>query len=152
MTRKEEKHLGQRPLDGLTEFETKAEDRPRGMPPLSEIRAETARLGLPDSDAEYLYDTWLVSGFKTARGTKIHSWTAAVRLWARAGWFPSQKAPLKPKPGELMTNEILEALAQNPAYKKVDVHKAAWDFRQWCEAMDKPKLVTSFVKFLNAKL
>lgn len=91
MTRKEKHHLGQRQLPGVTEYEEKAEARPRGMPPLSEIKSETAKLGLPDSDAEHLYDTWLVSGFKTARGTKVQSWTAAIRLWYRAGYFPSQK-------------------------------------------------------------
>lgn len=122
------------------------------MPPLSEIKSETAKLGLPDSDAEAIYDIWLMSGFKTVRGTKIVSWTAAIRVWHRNGYFPSQKKNgAGSKHGE-MTNEILDALAQNPAYKKVDVQAEAWKFAAWCKEGSHKPLVTSFIKFLNAKL
>ena len=150
--KKIQKHTGQRPLPGLTEYDMPPgkEVRPRGMPPLSEIKAETARMGLPDSDAEQLYDTWLVSGFRTKAGP-IKDWKAAIRIWHRNGYFPSlKKNPVKAA-GE-MTNEILDALAANPAYKKIDVQREAWRFKTWCQDNDHKPLVTSFVKFLNAKL
>lgn len=77
---------------------------PNGMPSLAVIKRETAKLGLPDSDAEAIYDSWLTNGFRTARGLKIQSWHAAVRTWWRNHWFPSQRAarrsgppPAKPK-------------------------------------------------------
>lgn len=147
MSKKEEKHMGQRQLDGVTEFEEAAEDRPRGMPPLSEIKAATAKLGLPDSDAEHLYDVWLMSGFKTSRGNRIASWRAAIRLWHRAGYFPSQKKDQ----GE-MTNAFLEKLARSGAYKTLDVYKEARSFKEWCDANNRRPLVTAFVNLLNSRL
>jgi hypothetical protein len=152
MTKKEERHIGQRPL--ISEYDETLDDREerhRGMPPLADVKKETDRLGLPHSDAEAIYDSWLMSGFRSARGLKIASWKAAIRIWHRSKFFPSQKKPFY-QAGELMTNEILDALAQNPAYKKIDVQKEAWAFKQWCEQNDKPKLVTSFIKSLNTKL
>jgi hypothetical protein len=125
--------------------------RPAGMPPLGLIQTETRRLGYPDSDAEFIYDRWLATGFKDGCNRRFKDWRAAIRTWAKCRYLPSQKV-MTPKPGELMTNEILDALAQNPAYKKVDVHGEAWKFKHWCEQNDKPKLVTSFIKSLNAKL
>src|SRR5260370_38886628 len=71
------------------------EDRPRGMPTLAVIKTETTKLGLPDSDAEHLYDIWLRDDFKTVRGTRIRNWHAAIRIWFRSGWFPSQKKAAK---------------------------------------------------------
>lgn len=71
------------------------EDRPRGMPTLAVIKTETAKLGLPDSDAEAIYDAWLTTGFKTGRGVKIANWHAALRNWFRNSWFPSQKKAAK---------------------------------------------------------
>jgi hypothetical protein len=70
-------------------------ERPKGMPPLSMIKAETAKLGLPDSDADYIHDAWLTNGFKTGRGHKIQHWRAAIRNWFRNGFFPSQKIRAK---------------------------------------------------------
>lgn len=149
-SKKEQKHTGQQQLDGVTEYDVQAKDRPRGMPSLSQVKAETQKFGLPDSDAEHIYDSWLVSGFRTKTGP-IRSWTAAIRLWFRSGYFPSQKK-IKPQPGELMTNEILDALAQNPSYKKIDVQAEAWKFKEWCERTGNRPLVTSFIKSLNTKL
>jgi hypothetical protein len=63
--------------------------RPTGMPSLEVLKAETARLGLPDSDAEHLYDEWLTNGFRTARGLRIKSWTASLRTHVRNSWLPS---------------------------------------------------------------
>jgi hypothetical protein len=152
MTKKDERHIGQRPLLSLyDETADEKTERHKGMPPLSDVKSEVARLGLPPSDAEHIFDSWLVSGFRNGRGLKIASWKAAIRIWHRSRFFPSQKV-VTHKAGELMTNEILDALAQNPAYKKIDVHGEAWKFKQWCEQNDKPKLVTSFIKSLNTKL
>jgi hypothetical protein len=147
--KKTEQHRGQQPL--ISEYEVTPEDRPRGMPSLSQIKAETSKLGLPDSDAEHLYDVWLVSGFRNGRNQEIKSWTAAVRIWFRNSYFPSLKKA-DPKAGGLMTNDILDALADNPAYKKIDVQKEAWVFKAWCQENGHQPLVTSFVKRLNAKL
>jgi hypothetical protein len=148
MNKKTKKHLGQLQLNGVSEYDQQTEGLPRGMPPLGAIKSYAAQLGLPDSDAQHICDVWLANGFKTGRNP-IKDWRAVMRLWKTGNYFPSQK---KAKPGELMTNAILDALAQNPAYRKIDVQAQAWDFKKWCEAMDKQPLVTSFVKFLNAKL
>jgi hypothetical protein len=87
------KNQGQQWLGPVQEgVERSFENRPKGMPSLAVIKQETAKLGLPDSDAEHLYDVWLRDDFKTARGTRIRNWHAAVRIWFRSGWFPSQKA------------------------------------------------------------
>lgn len=151
MQKREQKHLGQRQLDGTTEYDLQANgNEPKGMPSLEQIKTETARLGLTDTDAEHIRDAWLANGFKTGRN-KIVDWRAVIRLWYRNGYFPSLKK-ITPKPGELMTNEILDALAQNPAYRKVDVQKQAWAFKTWCTENDRAPLVTSFIKFLNTKL
>jgi hypothetical protein len=151
MTKKEAKHLGQQQLPDLTEYDLTQEDCPRGMPPLADVIKETQKLGLPDSDAEYIYDSWLANGFKNGRGLKIASWKAAVRIWNVNRFFPSLKKA-KPKPGELMTNAILDALAANPAYKKLDVQGEAWKFKAWCKEREHQPLVTSFVKWLNRML
>jgi hypothetical protein len=151
MNKKTEKHLGQLQLNGVSEYDQQTEGLPRGMPPLSEIKSYTAQLGLPDTDAEHLYDIWLMNGFKTARGLRIVSWMAAIRYWNRSKFFPSQKKN-PPKAAGEMTNEILDALAANPSYKKIDVQAQAWVFKKWCQDNDRQPLVTSFVKFLNAKL
>jgi hypothetical protein len=48
------------------------------------------------SDGEYIYNSWLVNGFKTARGAKVQNWKAAIKVWQLAGYFPSQKkSPVK---------------------------------------------------------
>jgi hypothetical protein len=73
-------------------------DRPKGMPTLATLKSETAKFGLPDSDAEAIYDSWLVNGFKTARGIKIKDWRAAIRTWHRNGWFPSLRTAAKSDP------------------------------------------------------
>lgn len=154
-SKKTQKHMGQRQLPGINvyaeERQYDGEKLPKGMPILSQVKTYTTQLGLPDSDAEQLYDSWLMSGFKTSRGRDIVSWRATVRLWHRSGYFPSQKKN-PPKAAGEMTNEILDALAANPAYRKIDVQAQAWSFKKWCQENDHKPLVTSFVKFLNNKL
>jgi hypothetical protein len=62
--------------------------RPIGMPSLPVIKKETAKVGLPDSDAEALYDEWLANGFRTKTG-KVRDWRASLRTHIRNGWLPS---------------------------------------------------------------
>ena len=69
----------------------KEQGKPRGMPTLAQLRSECARQGLPDSDAEYLFDHWAMNGYKTGRGMTIKNYQAAVRVWRTNGWLPSQK-------------------------------------------------------------
>ena len=150
-SKKVQQHTGQQPL--ISEYEDTEKNRPRGMPPLAMIKAETSKLGLPDSDAEHLYDTWLVSGFKNGRNQAVKSWKAAIRLWHRQGYFPSQKkAALEPKDSDLMSRKMLDILARSNAYRKLDVEQAAWDFKKWCGENNRPPLKTSFIKFLDSKL
>lgn len=74
------------------------EKRPAGMPSLAVIKQETAKLGLPESDAEAIYHNWMANGFKTARGQMIVSWHSAIRTWFINRWFPSQKEALRARP------------------------------------------------------
>jgi hypothetical protein len=84
------KNDGQLPLSGIQRsLRENQGPRPRGMPSLSMIQTETTRLGLPNSDAEALYDSWLASGFKLKNGNRIKDWKAALRNWYRNSWFPS---------------------------------------------------------------
>jgi hypothetical protein len=163
MTKKEQNHVGQQPLPNLSQydddpdpdpfFEHYAEVKlPRGMPTLAMIKTETTLYGLPPSDAEHLFNVWLSNGFKTARHP-VKNWKAVVRIWHRCRYFPSlREADTRPKPSELMSYQILDDIATWTAFKKLDVHKLGAEFKEWCEKHDRPKLVSSFIKLLNAKL
>jgi hypothetical protein len=70
-------------------------DRPKGMPTLAMIKQETARFGLPDSDAEAIYDVWLSNGFTLKGGAKIKDFKATMRTWHRNHWFDSQRRAAK---------------------------------------------------------
>ena len=95
---KKPKNTGQQWMSGIEQgVEEDYAERPLGMPVLSVIKAETTKLGLPDSDAEAIYDAWLASGFKNGRGRAIKSWQATLRNWYRYRYFPSQKV-LQRKP------------------------------------------------------
>jgi len=72
--------------------EASFQDRPVGMPCLSVLRTEVKRMGLPVSDADYVYDHWLTNGFKTKTG-KIRDWKAALRNYHRNRWLPSLRGP-----------------------------------------------------------
>src|SRR4029077_10235572 len=154
-SKKEQKHMGQTQLPGVTEYDEQRHDNgeklPKGMPSLDQVKSETARLGLPASDAEDIYLSWQINGFRAA-GSPIRSWRAQVKRWHRNQCFPSQKKKTQPKPGELMTYEILDDLATWAAFKKLDVHKCGQEFKEWCEKNKRPKLVASFIKLLNSKL
>jgi hypothetical protein len=56
-------------------------------------------MGLSEQDAEAVIDFWLGNGFMTGRH-KVRDWTAVLRTWKRAGWFPSQKTSTKVRPSE----------------------------------------------------
>ena len=150
MNKKTEKHLGQLQLNGVSEYDQQTEGLPKGMPPLSAITPETAKLGLPNSDGEHLFNVWLSNGFRTRTGP-IKNWKAAIRVWHTNGFFPSQKKQTT-KPGELMSYEILDDIAKWTAFKKLDVHKLGAEFKEWCEKNKQPKLVASFIKLLNSRL
>jgi hypothetical protein len=114
------------------------------------IKQEIAKLGLLESDAEAIFNSWMMNGFRTGRGNKIKSWKGAINVWHLNKWFPSQKP--QPQNGALMTYEKLDEFASWPAFKKLDVHKLGEEFKEWCEKNHKPKLVASFLKLLNARL
>jgi|SRR5215469_4748906 len=84
---------GQRPLAGLPQaIEASTTTKlPKGMPTLSVLTTELARLGFPASDAEDQYDRWLANGFRTNRGQKLQDWKAALRMVIRNNWLPSQR-------------------------------------------------------------
>jgi hypothetical protein len=87
---------GQQWMAGIQEsIESSRTGRPKGMPSLPQIKAETAKLGLPDSDAEALFDVWLSNGFTLKGGRKIKDWKACIRNWHRNGWFDSQRRSAK---------------------------------------------------------
>jgi hypothetical protein len=89
-SKKEKKLTGQKPL--LDQYqEQELAKRPKGMPPLCEIKSEVARHGLLESDATDLYNHWLMNGFRTGNRMPIKNWRAAIHVWNANGWFPSQK-------------------------------------------------------------
>lgn len=94
MNKKEQKHIGQRPLLNEYDIDPFAEDTelklPRGMPTLEMLKTEVALHGLPASDGEYLFHIWLQNGFRCRSGP-IKNWKAGVRVWQLGGYFPSQK-------------------------------------------------------------
>jgi hypothetical protein len=60
------------------------------LPEISEVKEYAGKLGLPESDAEYLHDNWLANGF-TNNGQPIRNWQAVVRTRQARGFLPSQK-------------------------------------------------------------
>jgi hypothetical protein len=98
---KKDKLTGQLPLGDVEqalEDEIRKTNRPAGMPPLSEIKTEVAKLGLSPADAEAIYDVWLSNGFKFKNGQKVRDFRATIRTWHRNEWFPSQRKAAKSKP------------------------------------------------------
>lgn len=95
------KHIGQLPLDGVEqslEDAVVSSDRPKGMPSLSEIKSEVLRQGLTKEDAEHMHDIWLLNGYTLKGGKRVQDWKAAVRVWKRNEYFPSQRKAAKAKP------------------------------------------------------
>lgn len=77
-------------LPGTEDLSDPFKKKPPGMPPLSEVRSEALRMGLKETDAEFIYADWVAYGFKTKRGP-IKDWRMAMRVWWYRNWFPSQK-------------------------------------------------------------
>lgn len=88
---KDKKNAGQQWMPGIQkDVEASFENRPKGMPALSVLKDEAKKFGLKPGDAEAIYDSWMINGFRTKIG-KIKSWRHAFRNWYRNSWFPSQK-------------------------------------------------------------
>ena len=62
-----------------------------------EVKAYCAELGLPDSDAEYLWCHWEAYGWRNG-GAEIKNWKCVVRSWKVAGYLPSMRKPPEEKP------------------------------------------------------
>lgn len=58
------------------------------------------KIGLTRTDAEYMQDKWLETGFKN-NGKPIKDWQAQIRNWKRMSYLPSTKQ----KPAMRSTNE-----------------------------------------------
>lgn len=94
------KNYGQKPLPGVEEHieeEAAKNELPKGMPALGLVITYALGLGLTARDAEEIYDRWLLDGFRTKNGTGalMKDWKAAVRIWNRNGFFPSQREAKK---------------------------------------------------------
>jgi hypothetical protein len=105
------KNYGQKWLNGLdAELLAQAtkNQRPRGMPSLGMIKTEMTRLGLPETDADYIHDIWLMNGYTMRTGKPIKDWKAAIRIWQSLGYLPSQKKT--PKSGPTDTDRAQAAI------------------------------------------
>lgn len=121
-SRKKPKNFGQQFLPAVQKAaDSNYEGRPLGMPALAVLATELARLGIPESDAEYLYDRWLTNGFTTG-GRPIRNWRAAARTWFRSGWLPSQKGIPHGQPEQSW-----------PSYERV---------KEWCIKKKKSQLTS----------
>lgn len=57
---------------------------------MEELKSYAREIGLPESDGEYLFNSWESGGW--LRGSKkIKDWQAAMRAWKSGGYMPSQK-------------------------------------------------------------
>lgn len=63
-------------------------------PTKAELSFFVTSLGLPETDADDIWDRWLANGFRTKTGP-IKDWQADVRTKKRNGWLPS----LQPRNG-----------------------------------------------------
>jgi hypothetical protein len=64
------------------------------FPTLEQIRDYCAKLGLPESDADYFDTLWQGNGF-TLNGDPIFDWRAVIENRKRSGWCPSQRPAAK---------------------------------------------------------
>lgn len=77
-------------IPGMEDLADALRKKPKGMPSLAMVKDEAVRLGLTEEDASYMIDVWLQNGFRTKSGP-VRDWRAAMRVWYRNCWFPSQK-------------------------------------------------------------
>jgi hypothetical protein len=57
--------------------------------------------------------------------------------------------PQRPQPRIMMDDKMLAAIAADPLYKGMDVHKEAWKFKRWCTAKGAAMTVTRFKVWLS---
>jgi hypothetical protein len=82
-----------------------------GHPSLEELKLVCAKTGLPDSDADWLFNKWEGNGWKN-NGKPIRSYPHTIAQWKSQGFFPSQKLPDgKPKPKSLGEKSLDQDLA-----------------------------------------
>ena len=74
-------------IEALESPECTAKRRPKT---LEEVVSHCAKVGLPESDAKWLWAHMEVSGWRN-NGKVVRSWTALVTSWKLANIFPSQK-------------------------------------------------------------
>lgn len=59
-------------------------------PSIDAVRVFARKLGLPESDGEYMFHHWESNGW-TKNGKPIKNWQAMIRSWKSAKYMPSQK-------------------------------------------------------------
>ena len=118
--KKKKLNNGQLPLSEVQQaIEDSAHEtgKPRGMPPISEVRNEVLLEGLTEADASQLYDYWLGNGFKTGRHT-VKSWRAVIRTWKCNGWFNSQKESKPTEAREQRGLQIMRRMREHDTHRR----------------------------------
>jgi hypothetical protein len=83
-----------------TEAEAEADTKKNKKPSFDDTFDFCNKIGLTRTDAEYMHDKWLETGFKN-NGKPIKDWQAQIRNWKRMSYLPSTKQ----KPAIRSTNE-----------------------------------------------
>jgi len=83
-----------------TEAEAEADTKKNKKPSFDDTFGFCNKIGLTRTDAEYMQDKWLETGFKN-NGKPIKDWQAQIRNWKRMSYLPSTKQ----KPAMRSTNE-----------------------------------------------
>ena len=83
-----------------TEAEAEVDTKKNKKPSFDDTFDFCNKIGLTRTDAEYMQDKWLETGFKN-NGKPIKDWQAQIRNWKRMSYLPSTKQ----KPAMRSTNE-----------------------------------------------
>ena len=83
-----------------TEAEAEVDTKKNKKPSYDDTFDFCNKIGLTRTDAEYMQDKWLETGFKN-NGKPIKDWQAQIRNWKRMSYLPSTKQ----KPAMRSTNE-----------------------------------------------
>jgi hypothetical protein len=67
-----------------------------------DLKAYAVKIGLPESDGEYMFDHWEANGWKNG-SNKVKCWQAGIRKWKSERWLPSQKQQPNGKPPKQQT-------------------------------------------------
>ena len=89
---------------------------------LEELTAYVQSLGLPVSDAEYLFDHWSSTGWKNGKND-IKDWQATVRNWKRCNYLPSLQADKR--------NGKFSRPAEKPDNRRYVPVETSMDFSNW---------------------